>query len=358
MARLIHAVVPAGIDDPTHPSGGNTYDRRVLDALATRGWRVAELPVPGAWPWPTGSDLDGLRRTLRRLPHDAVVLADGLVACASAEVLVPAADRLRLAVLVHMPLRSDGEGELLRRAPAVITTSHWSRRRLVDSHGLDPSRITVAEPGFDSAAVAAPSPGGGRLLSVGVVAPHKGQDVLVDALARLDGLAFSCEVVGAVDVDGRFADRVRGAAAPLGDRVRFRGPLVGDDLAVAFARADLLLLPSRAETFGMVVGEALARGVPVVASDVGGVPLTLGHDPAGTRPGLLVDPGDAAALADAVRRWLTDPGLRDRLRRSARSRRETLTGWSGTADRVSAAVLGMTRVGSEEPAGPPRGVMA
>jgi glycosyltransferase involved in cell wall biosynthesis len=82
----------------------------------------------------------------------------------------------------------------------------------------------------------------------------------------------------------------------------------------------------------MVVTEALARGIPVLATAVGGVPETLGHAPDGSRPGLLVEP---AELAAALRRWLTDAALRDRLRRSARARRQALTGWDVTAKRVS-----------------------
>jgi glycosyltransferase involved in cell wall biosynthesis len=108
-----------------------------------------------------------------------------------------------------------------------------------------------------------------------------------------------------------------------------------------YAEADLLVLPSWGETYPLVVGEALAHGVPVLATAVGGVPEALGHARDGRRPGILVPPGDAPALADALRRWLEDPALRSQLRRSARSRRATLQRWGSTA-RVFDAVL--TRV--------------
>ncbi|HEY5881454.1 MAG TPA: glycosyltransferase family 4 protein [Nakamurella sp.] len=337
------AVVPAGLDDPTRPSGGNTYDRRVLDALADRGWRVSRRPAPGSWPRPTQDEVDAFGRLLRHLPDDAVVLVDGLIASAAAGALVPESARLRLVALVHMPLDTDDERDVLRRSRCVIVTSRWTGDRLVRRNGLDPARVAVAEPGTDPAAPAAGSPDGTRLLSVGVIAPHKGQDLLVDALTRLSDLDWSCTAVGALDVEPDFADRVRDGAAAVGDRVRFPGPLVGDDLAAAYAAADLLVLPSRAETFGLVVGEALARGIPVVAGEVGGVPQALGRDRSGQRPGLLVDPGDARALAAALRAWLIDPRLRDRLRRAALGRRETLTGWPVTADRVSRALLEVAR---------------
>ncbi len=100
------------------------------------------------------------------------------------------------------------------------------------------------------------------------------------------------------------------------------------------------MLASRAETYGMVVTEALARGIPVVASGVGGVPEALGRGPDGTRPGLLVPPGDATALGAALRCWLEDAGLRRSLRMAARERRQALTGWDDTAARISRVLTG------------------
>ena len=121
--------------------------------------------------------------------------------------------------------------------------------------------------------------------------------------------------------------------------MHFPGARTGAELDEAYAAADLLVLASRAETYGMVVTEALARGVPVLAADVGGVSEALGHGEDGTRPGLLVPPGDPVALGAALRAWLGDAGLRARLRRAARERRGTLRRWTETTS-VVAGVLG------------------
>lgn len=339
LTRSVHAVVPAGIDDPARPSGGNRYDRRVLDGLAALGWSVCERTAAGSWPEPSPADLLALNRLLSTLPAGSLLLIDGLIASAAAEVLAPATTRLRVVVLLHMPLGVAGERELLRRCAAVATSSRWVGDGLLDE-GLDPTRLTVAEPGVDPAEAVVGSATGGRLLSVAVLAPHKGQDVLVAALHRLADLEWTCTLVGSAEFEPAFAARLRADAAELGDRIRFAGPLAERDLDRAYAAADLLVHPSRAETYGMVITEALARAIPVVATEVGGIPRALGHDPAGHRPGCLVAPDDIDALAGALRGWLTDPGQRARWRRAAGARRATLPGWSSTAGLLADTLAG------------------
>jgi glycosyltransferase involved in cell wall biosynthesis len=313
----VHVIVPEGIDDPTRPSGGNTYDRRVCDELAALGWSVQKQVV---------GDLAG---ALERLPDGSIVLLDGLIASPAPEVLVPEAHRLRQVVLVHMPLEDEREREVLEAAAAVITTSEWGRRRLEDLYGLP--EVHVAEPGADPAALAPGSADGGALLCTAAVTRGKGHDVLLGGLASVTDLSWRCACVGSLDRAPAFADHVqrRALAGGLRDRVHFAGPRTGAALDRAYAAADLLVLASHGETYGMVVTEALARGVPVLATDVGGVPEALGHG------GLLVPPGDPDALGAALRFWLEDPDLRARLRRAAMERRESLRGWEHTASAVA-----------------------
>ena len=175
--------------------------------------------------------------------------------------------------------------------------------------------------------------------------PDKGHDVLLDALAMATDLSWRCVCVGSLVRDPVFADGVRRHAlnSGLGDRVRFPGPRTGPELDRAFAAADLLVLASHAETYGMVVTEALARGLPVLATEVGGVTEALGHGDDGTRPGLLVPPGDPAALAAALRTWLGDAELRGRLRRAARERRASLYGWPDTTHVLAGVLAGAAR---------------
>lgn len=307
---VVHVVLPDGIDDPLRPSGGNVYDRRVCAGLAALGWSVHEH-APGA---------------VAGLPDGAVVLVDGLVA--TAEELVPESERLRIVVLVHMPHGRDvpGERAVLEAAAGVVTTSRWTRRRLLEWYALDPERVRVAEPGADPADLAPGTPAGSSLLCVGAVTPIKGYDVLAAALETLGDLAWSCRGVGSVAIDPEFA-------AGLGEAVELTGPLTRADLDATYDEADLLVLASRAETYGMVVTEALARGIPVVATDVGGVREALGRT-----PGVLVPPDDAVALAGALRRWLEDADHRATLRAAARERRADLGDWRRTSVLVAAAL--------------------
>jgi glycosyltransferase involved in cell wall biosynthesis len=333
------AVVPKGIDDAARVSGGNRYDRRVCGGLRAAGWRVAELAVPGSWPRPAPTALDALARTLDALPDGALVLVDGLIASAARAVLVPRSGRLRLVVLVHMvfggaAVSGDDEQAVLAAARAVVTTSDRTRQLLLDLYALPPDRVHVARPGTDPASVSPPSAGGGRLLCVGTLWPVKGQDLLLEALAGISG-TWRCGFVGPVDRDPDFVAALhrRAAAAGIADRLRWAGVRTGAQLAREYRDADLLVVPSRSEAYGMVVGEALAAGVPVLAAAAGGIPEALGRTARGV-PGLLVPPGDPGALAAALARWLADAGLRDRLRRAALERRAGLPGWATTEQQL------------------------
>ena len=345
MTTAVHIVVPEGIDDPARPSGGNAYDRRVCRGLAAAGWTVHVHEIPGSWPSPDARSYAALADALSRIPDRALVVVDGLVASPAPEVLVPEARRLRLVALVHMPLgegaADDGvrerEGAVLSAAASVVTTSGWARRVLLQLYGLPSDRVHVAEPGVDAAELAPGTATAGALLSVAAVIPGKGHDVLLEALTTLTGLRWQCLCVGSLERDPVFVERLRRrvSAAGMDDRVRFSGPQAGAELADSYSAADVLVLPSRAETYGMVVAEALARGLPVVAAEVGGVPEALGHGAGGVRPGLLVPSDDAAALADALRAWLENRDLRRRLRRAARERRASLADWSTTSTAVA-----------------------
>ncbi|MFW6640823.1 glycosyltransferase family 4 protein [Nocardiopsis algeriensis] len=341
----------------TVPSGGNTYDRRLAEALTQLGRPVHRRELPGAWPRPGPEGTAALQHLLAAQPDGAAVLLDGLVACGVPQVLHPHAARLHLAVIVHLPLAEGAhdpaeaaeldtlERAALECARTVVATSGWAARHLARRHGLELPAVVV--PGTDPAPAAAPGDGS-RLLCVASLSRHKGHEVLLEALASAADLPWSCVCAGP---DGGLSASLSGSGGSrasllreqvrrlgIGGRVSFPGTLTPAALEDAYAGADLFVLPTHGETYGMVITEALARGLPVLTSRVGGVPEALGRDREGSLPGMLVPPGDPAALARELRRWLTDGRLRARLRRSALLRREDLTGWEEAA-RETAALL-------------------
>ena len=294
----VHFLVPEGYDDPREPSGGNHYDLRVIEGLRLLGRDV----------W--------VHHAADTIPPDGLTLVDGLVA----DRAEGHRQRLRIVLLLHMPY----EGPLLHTAREVITTSAWTAAQL-------PRPAHVVRPGVDRAPVATGSGSASALLCVGAVVPDKGHDVLLEALAKLGDLDWALTCVGSLTRDPAWARTL-----PADERVAFTGPRVGPDLAASYDSTDLLVLPTRRESYGMVVAEAQARGVPVVASDVGGVTEALGDGGA-----LLVPPDDPGALADAIRRWLEQPALRASLRAASRSRRASLAGWDETTIGVARALSGV-----------------
>lgn len=331
------------------PSGGDVYDRRLAEELRNLGHPVRVLTVPGSWPVPSAQEREGLAQLLEGLAEHTVVLLDGLVACGVPEVLAPHERRLRLVVLVHLPLALEeglgtaqarelhaGERRALGSARRVVATSDWAGRHLAQQHDLS-GTVTVA-PGTDPAPPAPGTDGRSHLVCVASLTPRKGHEVLLAALALLSASGWCLTCVG--PGGGAHAARLRAVVREYGwqGRVRFTGPLTGADLEDIWADADLCVLASHSETYGMAVAEALARGVPVLATDAGGVPEALGRASDGTRPGLLVRPGDPGALVGALHRWWHDPELRRRLRRSAHLRRQTLSGWKQAAGAMAAVL--------------------
>jgi hypothetical protein len=375
----VHVVLPGDVDDPRSPSGGNTYGRRVARELDALGWTVARHRVAGRWPRPSATEEAGLARLLAAVPDGETVLLDGLVACGVPDAVVPQAGRVRLVVLVHLPLAAEvglpadvaadldaRERATLQAADAIVVTSAATARQLALPNGLDAGSaaglgadldgspgadpgttdralppVFVAEPGTDPAPVSMGSDGASALVCVAAVTPVKGHDVLVDALAEVADRPWTCVCAGPLDRAPDHVAEVRRRIdrAGLADRVRLVGPLDPTALDATYATADLAVLASRTETYGMAAAEALARGLPLGATTGGGLPDTVGHAPDGTRPGLLVPPDDPAALAAALRRWFDEPALRAQLRAAATARAASLPSWSATAEAVAAALV-------------------
>ncbi|MES1169764.1 MAG: glycosyltransferase family 4 protein, partial [Leifsonia sp.] len=303
------------------------YDRRLRDGLAGLGWSVLMAEA---------SDGDAVAAALDGIPRHGTALVDGLVAAWNPDAIAAAAERARVVVLAHMVAGAfqgadaesiDGERRSLGHATRVIATSNWTAAELVRRGIVDEQRIAVAPPGSVGGPLARGT--AGDWLCVGAVAAHKGQDLLLDALDELRDLPWTCTLAGSLAADRPFAERAAERAAAFGPRVRMTGVLRPGALARAYRSAGLLVAPSRTESFGMAIADAQRRGLPVIAAAVGGIPEAVSGGGA-----LLVEPDDAGTLAEALRRWMTDGGLRSRLRAEARLARRRAPRWTDTVARV------------------------
>jgi len=337
----LHLVVAGSLDQRT---GGYLYDARMVAGLRALGRRVEVHEVEGRWPAADREGRRDLAAHLDALPDGAVVVLDGLVGGAVPDLIEPHAQRLRVIALVHHPLcdelRGPGgatpdaarlealEARTLAAGRGVIVTSAFTRDRVVEM-GVDAADVRVVEPGTEAPAPGEEPPrsptGAPTLLCVASVVPRKGQLDLVHALARLTELAWRCEVVGSLERDAGYAADVRDAieARGLEDRVALRGEVSEADLAEAWAGADLFVLPSRYEGYGMAFTEALVHGLPIVGTTGGAIPSTVPPE-----VGTLVPPGDVDALADALRGILENPDIRTRMAERSRRHAASLPGWT------------------------------
>lgn len=333
--------------DPAQLTGGYVYDARIVDALRARGWSVEVIGLAGQFPAPDVVARAAFADALAALPAGTRVVVDGLVMGGLPEVIGAHRGRLRMVALVHHLLGDEhgvdaaqravflrSEAAALALVGRIITTSAYTARRLAD-FVLLPIPIDVVEPGVDAAPLAAAEGAPARLLCVASVTARKGHEVLLAALAGLRDLGWQCDFVGSLSRDPVHAAQVEALIRryQLDARVRLCGEQTPLELQRTYAEADVFVLASHYEGYGMVISEALARGLPVVATRGGALAETV---PSGA--GLLVPPGDAAALAAALRRVLVEPGLRRELRAGARRARLTLRAWADAAAGFEAAL--------------------
>ena len=344
-ARSLVFMIPGDLATLT---GGYGYDRRVIDGLGALGWTVAVQTLDGSFPSPTLFAREDVRRRFAALADDTVVLVDGLAFGALAAEAEHERYRLRLVALVHHPLSDEtgidsvmaasleaSERRALVTTRVVIVTSRATADAL-SRFGVGADRIVVVEPGTDPASLARGSSGGPlQLLCVASLIPRKGHEVLVEALARLRRLSWHLTCVGSLDRDRATADRVRAMLAQyeLGDRVTFTGDLRQPELDRQYDRADVFVLPTFHEGYGMVVGEAIARGLPVISCPTGAIAELVTPD-----AGVLVPPGDVRQLAGVLADVIEHGETRLRLAAGARRARNRLPTWDEASRRMAAAL--------------------
>ncbi|MEM1386331.1 MAG: glycosyltransferase family 4 protein [Pseudomonadota bacterium] len=326
--------------DKDQRTGGFIYEATVLRVLNEIGCPTEHMVLPERFPDPSSDDMAEALALLQAVPRNVPIILDGLVFGA----IDPdglADMRAPVIAMIHHPLGletglsperarylKENERRALAHAAHVIVPSPHTAAILERDYGADPKRITIALPGFERPDLtAAPQRVDPPLiLSVGLLAPRKGHDVLVEALGAIQDLPWQAQIVGKTH-DPATADALLAQSERLGlqDRVTSTGELAAQALTERFAQASVFALATRYEGYGMVLSEAMLFGLPVVSCKVGAVPDTVGD------AGLLVAPDEPMAFAEALRRVLSDPDTASDLRHASATRAAGLPTWEQTA---------------------------
>ncbi|MBW4933438.1 glycosyltransferase family 4 protein [Marinobacter sp. F4206] len=347
----IEFVVPG---DPHQNTGGYRYVRLLAEALSQSGFAARVIGLPGSFPRPDAEAANALDRHLGACTSGALVVLDGLAMGGLPDVVAAHASRLNLIALVHHPLADETglsateqqwffehEKRALAAAGKVITTSRFTAERLSD-YGVPAERIRTVEPGVSpivessklSTSVRVPGDGP-NLLCVAHLSPRKAQHHLIEALSELETLPWHCTLAGATDRNPAYSDQVRAQveSAGLGSRVDITGEVSRERLGELYHQADLFVFPSLYEGYGMVIDEALAAGLPVIASNGGALSQTA------ARGGVVqYEAGDVGSLSARLAAWLAHPRELVHRTRLAEQESARIKSWRQAASNFQSAV--------------------
>ena len=352
--HALEFIIPGDLQSAT---GGYVYDRTMVEGLRALGWRVRVRALDASFPSPTSAALVHAERVLADLPDRACVLVDGLALGGMAGLMARHSRRLSILALIHMPLAAEpgiapALAESLREQERcalqlvrhVIVTGRSTERELA-AYGVDPSRLSVVEPGVwlpPATSLPRCHAGEGRLRMLCVATFHegKGHELLADALASLTHLSWHLHCVGSLTRSRATVQRLTDQLQRLGllERVRLQGELPHAALSELYLAADLFVLPTLRESYCVAVAEALAHGLPVVSSRTGAI-----SELVGAAAGVLIEPGDRDALRAVLSRVLQDGSLRASLRAGALAARARLTPWPQACERMARVLQCVSR---------------
>ena len=355
MQQLIF-VYPGDLNSPT---GGYAYDRRIIAGLKSLGWDIQLIGLGEGYPFPNPAQVKQAREQLQGLAPGAPMVIDGLALGALPEVVACVAEHHPLIALIHHPLAFEfglsqdqaallkqSETEALRHASKVIANSPATARDLNRHYCVPMDRIDVVLPGTDRSMqqrersqITNGNRNAIRLLSVASIIPRKGFHDLLAALAPLADLPWTLSIAGDTTRNAGAFEQLIGDITRFGfeGRVHVLGAVSDSELDILYTRADAFVLASLFEGYGMVYAEAMAYGLPIIATSAGAIPDTVPSE-----AGLLVSPGDITALTLALKTIIEDAPSRARLSSGALQAAAQQPTWDQATQQFATALERLT----------------
>jgi len=311
-------------------SGGYAYDRRIIEGLEHHGWQIQLISLGDGYPFIDLTQREYARSRLLNLVQGVPMVIDGLALGVLPDLAPVIANRHPLIALIHHPLAfefglSDSEIKYLKQSETqalkhvlgVIANSPATARDLNQYYGIHSEIVHVVLPGTDRTRRLEPrvqrdiddfNPV--NLLSVGSIIPRKGFHDLIPALVPLIDLPWTLSIAGETSSNVKAYELLTSNIKDfhLEGRINVLGVVTNEELEHLYAKADIFVLASLFEGYGMVYAEAIAHGLPIIATSGGAIPDTVPE-----KAGLLVAPGDIPALTNALKTLILDQPYRARL---------------------------------------------
>lgn len=324
-------------------SGGYGYDRKLIEGLRSQGIAIHLVSLGSSFPHPTPQDSLDAAGILANFPKESIVIIDGLALGALSKKVI-AKIKAPIVALIHHPLAFEGdvsaerrtqlierERENLKLASQVVVTSPSTAKLLTAEYGVPSELVTIARPGIDKETVSGKPVDPPLILSVGIQVPRKGHDVLLSALSKISHLPWQAAIAGPVS-DQAFGAKLIEMIDELGlhQKVKLLGEVSLNELKILYSQASIFALATRFEGYGMVFGEAMVNGLPIVSCRTGAVPDTVPED-----AGVLVDPDDPDSFAEELGNILQNETLRAQLASGSAAAGAKLISWEQTSALVA-----------------------
>lgn len=336
--KNIAFAIPGDISTPT---GGYAYNRRMIAELSALGWHVEVINIGNDFPRPSKITIDTTRERLTAVTKGIPIIIDGLAFGVMPELAAELHAFHPLIALVHLPLAlesgisSNEEQEFYRcecaalaHTDRIIVTSELTSIILIKDYGVAPERITIALPGNDPKQFVIKNCRIPSLLVVGSLIRRKGYDILAEALGSLKELSWRLTIAGDRKMDPSVTSAFDAKLLSIGlwDRITMMGGVSEDHLNDLYKEADIFVLPSRFESYGMAYAEAIAYGLPVIGTTACGLPKKF------LEGSILITPNDIKALTDALRCLIINNVERERLAAASRKAAKLLPTWRQSAE--------------------------